>query len=113
MTRRDFLYVAGGVAVQAASASPKADHTIRIAPLSVELARGRTVRTIAYGGQVPGPILRMKEGKRITVDVFNDTDVPELVHWHGQHVTSEADGAEEEGSPFVPGTGICELALRL
>jgi FtsP/CotA-like multicopper oxidase with cupredoxin domain len=33
---------------------------------------------------------------------FNDSDVPELVHWHGQAVAAEADGAEEEGRPFVP-----------
>ena len=111
MTRRDFLYVAGGVAAQAASAAPKADHTIRIAPISVELARGKTVRTIAYGGQVPGPILRMKEGKHITVDVFNDTDVPELVHWHGQLVSSIADGAEEQGSPFIPARGHSRIAF--
>jgi FtsP/CotA-like multicopper oxidase with cupredoxin domain len=111
MTRRDFLYVAGGIAAQAASASPKADHTIRIAPLSVELARGKTVRTIAYGGQVPGPILRMQEGKRITVNVFNDTDVPELVHWHGQLVSSIADGAEEQGSPFVPARGHSQITF--
>ena len=48
MKRRDFLYLAGGLAAQAASAAPKADFTIRIAPLSVEVARGKTIRTIAY-----------------------------------------------------------------
>ena len=103
MKRRDFLSLAGGFAAQAASATSKADFTIRIAPLSVEVARGKTIRTIAYGGQLPGPTLRMKEGKRISVDVFNDTDVPELVHWHGQQVSSVADGAEEQGSPLIPG----------
>ena len=111
MKRREFLYVAGGASVQAALASPKGDHTIRIAPLSVELARGKTVKTIAYGGQVPGPILRMKEGKQITVDVFNDTDVPELVHWHGQLVSSIADGAEEQGSPFIPARGRSQITF--
>lgn len=46
------------------------------------------------------------------VDVFNDTEVPELVHWHGQQISAESDGAEEEGSPFAPLTAICALALR-
>lgn len=61
----------------------KADFTLRIAPVSVELAPGKTVKTIGYNGTVPGPILRMREGVATTVDVINDTDAEELVHWHG------------------------------
>lgn len=87
------------------AASTKADHTIRIAPVSVELAPGRTIQTIGYNGTVPGPILRMKEGKPVTIDVFNDTDVPELLHLHGLFVSTAMDGGEEEGSPFVPPHG--------
>jgi FtsP/CotA-like multicopper oxidase with cupredoxin domain len=116
MKRRDFLLAAGGVALETAAgrlaeARPKADFTLRIAPVSVELASGQTIRTIAYNGSVPGPVLRMKEGRRISVDVFNDTDVPELVHWHGQNVSAEADGAEEEGSPFVPPRGHLRVSF--
>ena len=40
------------------------------------------------------------------VDVHNDTDTPELVHWHGQLVPSDVDGAAEEGTPFVPAHGM-------
>ena len=116
MQRRDFLLLAGGMALEAASSLPvfaagKADFTIRIAPLAVELAPGKTIRTIAYNGSVPGPVLRMKEGKRISVDIFNETDVSELVHWHGQAVSAEADGAEEEGSPFVPPKGHLRVSF--
>jgi FtsP/CotA-like multicopper oxidase with cupredoxin domain len=67
--------------------------------------RGQSVRTVGYNGTIPGPILRLKEGKPVSVDVFNDTDVPELVHFHGLFISSAADGAEEEGSPFVPPHG--------
>ncbi len=59
------------------------------------------VRTLGYNGMVPGPLLRVPEGKTVTVEVFNDTDVPELVHWHGLHIASEADGSMEEGTPMV------------
>ncbi|MBV8728436.1 MAG: multicopper oxidase domain-containing protein [Acidobacteriia bacterium] len=93
------------------AAPSKADFTLRIAPVSVELAPGKTIRTAAYNGILPGPVLRMKEGKRIGVDLFNDTDVPELVHWHGQNVTAQADGAEEEGSPFVPPHGHLRVSF--
>ena len=106
MNRRDFLSIAGGVAAQAGLASrlaaaSKSDHTLRIGPVSAEIAKGKVIRTTGYNGTIPGPMLRMKEGKSVTIDIFNDTDTPELVHWHGMFVSTKADGAEEEGSPFV------------
>ena len=65
------------------SPATKADISLRIEPVTVELAPDRILSTIGYNGTSPGPILRMKEGKPISVEVFNDTDTPELVHWHG------------------------------
>ncbi len=69
--------------------------------MTVELAPSRVVSTIGYNGASPGPLLRMREGKPVTVEVLNDTDVPELVHWHGLLVPSDVDGAEEELTPAV------------
>jgi FtsP/CotA-like multicopper oxidase with cupredoxin domain len=83
----------------------KPDFTLRIAPVTVELTPTRIVSTIGYNGTAPGPLLRMKEGKPVTVDVMNDTDVPELVHWHGLLVPAEVDGVEEEATPVVPPRG--------
>src|ERR1700743_1643113 len=100
MERRDFLFMTGGAALEStmpAWAVSKTDVTIRIAPMSVDLAPGKTIRTVAYNGSVPGPVIRMREGKKISVDIFNETDVPELVHWHGQEVGAIEDGAEEQG----------------
>src|SRR6185436_15333288 len=112
MKRREFLSTAGALATGAAGgflireqhllAASRADHTIRIGPVSYEIAPGKTIKTIGYNGQIPGPLLRMKEGKPVTIDIFNGTDTPELVHWHGMPISAKADGAEEEGSPFVP-----------
>jgi FtsP/CotA-like multicopper oxidase with cupredoxin domain len=82
-----------------------ADHTLRIAPLTLELAPGRIVRTIAYNGTVPGPVLRLKQGAPITIDVMNDTDSEEFVHWHGLTIPADVDGAMEEGSPPIPARG--------
>ena len=79
----------------------KADYTLRIAPVTVELDRSHILSTIGYNGTAPGPVLRMREGKPVTVEVINDTDTPELVHWHGMLIPSEVDGTEEEGSPLV------------
>ena len=88
-----------------ASSEAPADYTLRIAPVTVELDRGHIVSTVGYNGSAPGPVLRMKEGKPVTVEVMNATDTPEFVHWHGMLIPPEVDGTEEEGSPFVPAHG--------
>ncbi len=82
-----------------------ADFTLQIAPMLVELAPQVVISTIGYSNQVPGPLLRMREGQHVTVDVVNQTDVPEYVHWHGLFVPPEVDGVEEEGTPPVPPHG--------
>jgi FtsP/CotA-like multicopper oxidase with cupredoxin domain len=91
--------------------SSKADYTLRIAPGLVELAPDHIISTTLYNGEFPGPLLRFKEGQPVVIDVFNDTDTPELVHWHGQMIPSEVDGASEEGSPFVPPHGMRRIAF--
>ena len=86
---------------QGSQAVGDADVTLRIAPVTVELDPAHVLSTIGYNGTAPGPLLRMKEGKPITVEVINDTDSPELVHWHGMLIPPEVDGAAEEGTPMV------------
>ena len=79
--------------------------TLRIGSVLVDIAKEHTISTIGYNGSVPGPIIRLKEGIPITVDLFNDTDSAELVHWHGQIIPPEVDGAAEEKSLAVPARG--------
>jgi FtsP/CotA-like multicopper oxidase with cupredoxin domain len=91
---------------QNAAADPRAaDHTIRIQASPIEIAPDRILSTITYNGQFPGPLLRFKEGREVTVDIFNDTSTPEQLHWHGQKVPTDVDGAAEEGTPYVPAHG--------
>lgn len=125
ITRRDALrlgglaVVSGGVADLVASCGqpagpapiPPADHTLRIATGPVELAPDTTISTTTYNGQFPGPLLRFTEGRPVVVDVFNDTEVPEQLHWHGQRVPAEIDGAAEEGTPFIPPHGMRRLSF--
>lgn len=81
------------------------DYTIRIQAAPIEIAPGTILSTITYNGQFPGPLLRFHEGRQVTVDIVNDTDTPEQLHWHGQMVPTDVDGAAEEGTPFVPARG--------
>lgn len=89
----------------------KADYTVRIGTSLVELSPEHIASTTLYDGQFPGPLLRLKEGQRVIIDLHNDTDTPELVHWHGQMIPSDADGAAEEGTPFIPAHDMRRVAF--
>ncbi len=89
---------------QAALPGP-ADVTLHIGPVLADIAKEHTISTIGYNGSVPGPLIRFKEGVAATVDLFNHTDSPELVHWHGQIIPASVDGAAEENSLVVPARG--------
>ena len=109
MDRRGLLMGAGaagmalgtglGTAYTKIAAAP--DYTLRIAPLRLELAPNKVIETFGYNGTVPGPALRLREGRQVSVDIRNDTDIDDIIHWHGLYVPSAADGAMEEGSPMV------------
>jgi FtsP/CotA-like multicopper oxidase with cupredoxin domain len=119
MKRRDFLASASALlatqslrAVLPAHASQsaekpagKADYSLRIEPCKLEIGHGVTIETIAYNGQVPGPMLRLREGVPVTIDVTNSGPRPDLIHWHGLAIDSLNDGAMEEGSPMIPAGG--------
>ena len=105
LTRRALLSLAAAPLVPplVLGKEPAPDFTLRISRVKWELAPGHTVDTLAYNGTVPGPLLRMKEGRPVAVEVVNETNDPEMVHWHGFHVPPEVDGAHEEGTPMVQG----------
>ena len=82
-----------------------ADYTVEIKACPVEIAPGHILSTITYNGQFPGPLLRFTEGRPATIDILNHTDTPEQLHWHGLKVSTDVDGAAEEGTPFIPAHG--------
>ncbi|MEO8779642.1 MAG: multicopper oxidase domain-containing protein, partial [Rhodanobacter sp.] len=65
----------------------------------------RFASTTLRNGSCPGSLLRFKQGRRAMVDVFNDTDMPEQVHWLGQYLAHSVDGTFEERAPPVPAHG--------
>jgi FtsP/CotA-like multicopper oxidase with cupredoxin domain len=114
LTRRGFLSAAA-TAVAGAAAGPSwatapgpaspADVTLRIGPVKVDVAPGKTILTTGYNGSAPGPLIRLREGIPVTVDLFNDTSIAEYVHWHGFALPTALDGTEEENSSSVPPHG--------
>jgi FtsP/CotA-like multicopper oxidase with cupredoxin domain len=115
LDRRRVIQLGGGAAIlgglapliACAKREPEtaADHVIRIDRGAIELAPGVNVATTTYNGQFPGPLLRLREGRPVSIDIFNETAAPEQLHWHGQHVPIDVDGSAEEGTPFIPPHG--------
>jgi len=89
-----------------------ADYTIHIGTGLVEVAPQYIISTTTYNGQFPGPLLRLKEGQRTVVDIYNDTDTPEQFHWHGQFLPVDTDGSAEERTPFIPAHGMRREVLK-
>jgi FtsP/CotA-like multicopper oxidase with cupredoxin domain len=137
MNRRSFLLFAGGVVAHpllnslvpapvgllhaqqsaakkiatAKSRQTKADYSLAIKPCSLEISPGVNIKTLAYNGQVPGPLLRLKQGVPVTIDVTNESQNADLVHWHGLTTDPLNDGAMEEGSPMIAAGGHLRYTL--
>jgi FtsP/CotA-like multicopper oxidase with cupredoxin domain len=102
LSRRTFVQTVGMALLSrqiAGTAEP--DIRLEIAPFVLEASPKHRIRTVAYNGQVPGPLLRMRQGRTLTIEVKNSSDAPEIVHWHGLTLPSDVDGAMEEGSPMI------------
>jgi FtsP/CotA-like multicopper oxidase with cupredoxin domain len=89
--RRAFLQLSG-LAAAGTCMSPWAlavesqIHVLRIRPSEIELAPGYRFITTTYNGQFPGPVLRATVGVPVRVDVVNETDTTERIHWQGQEL---------------------------
>src|SRR6476646_9741843 len=119
-SRREFLKLAGVAAgsallphssaaapapIQTSELPDASDYSLIIKIAPIEIAPNKIVSTVTYNGAFPGPLLRFEENKPVVVDVINETDTPEQLHWHGQKIPSDIDGAAEEGTPFIPAHG--------
>jgi len=65
---------------------------------------GRTKEIWGYNGQLPGQLIRAKEGDTLHIKVVNELRVPTSIHWHGMHQpgTWTMDGVEDVSRPPIP-----------
>ena len=75
---------------------------LRIAPVANRLGDA-TVRMLAYNGSIPGPILKVREGSELLVDIENQGDMEATVHWHGLRLENRYDGTHETQAPMAVG----------
>jgi len=108
ITRRQLLALAALPALKAKAA----DYRLTIGPISLEIAPKTVIKTVGYNGTAPGPLLRMREGQTVTIEVVNSTNEPEIVHWHGLHIPSNVDGSLEEGTPMIAPNGTARYTFN-
>jgi len=117
LTRRRFAQVSGMAVgsmllprVGWAAAAP--DVKLEIAPYLLEASPKHRFRTVAYNGQVPGPLLRMRQGKEHSIEIHNLSGEPEIVHWHGLFLPPGIDGSMEEGTPMIAPGGAIRYSFK-
>jgi FtsP/CotA-like multicopper oxidase with cupredoxin domain len=61
-----------------------------------EYLPGKLVDAWTYNGVTPGPEIRVTEGDKVRIEVFNELPESTAVHWHGLIVPNTMDGV-----PFI------------
>ena len=65
---------------------------------------GKVSRAVGINGTVPAPLVRLKEGQKVRLNVTNTLDEESSIHWHGLLVPFAMDG--------VPGVSFPGMAAR-
>src|SRR3569623_1029699 len=76
------------------------DITLRIARQTMTID-GRKMRAIGVNGTVPAPLLRLREGQTVRLNVVNELDVDSSIHWHGLLVPAQFDGVPGVSFPGI------------
>lgn len=99
ISRRNFLaYGAGGAAlltglgVQRVHAAQPHAHLIA-GKIDHEIVAGHVTKGLmSFAPDGPPPLLRMKQGQQVTIDVENKLEEATTVHWHGLRIPNNQDG---------------------
>ncbi|MBQ0799623.1 MAG: copper resistance system multicopper oxidase [Porticoccaceae bacterium] len=65
------------------------------------LVGGKSTRTIAINGSIPGPVIRMQEGKEALIRVHNRMPESTSIHWHGILLPYNMDGVPGISFPGI------------
>ena len=76
------------------------DITLRIARQTM-MIDGRASKAIGINGTVPAPLIRLREGQTVRLNVINDLDEDSSIHWHGLLVPPQYDGVPGISFPGI------------
>jgi FtsP/CotA-like multicopper oxidase with cupredoxin domain len=74
------------------------EFNLTIEEVKIQVAPDLSYQVFAFNGQVPGPLIHVQEGDKVTVHVTNNTSLPHTIHWHGLH---QQDNWRNDGVPDV------------
>ena len=66
------------------------------------LVGGERSRAITINGSIPGPVIRMTEGKEALIRVHNRLSESTSIHWHGILLPFDMDGVPGISFPGIP-----------
>ncbi len=78
------LFCLGALGMGSAQAELR-KFNLTVEEVELEIAPGFKSKVWAYNGQVPGPLLRVKEGDDVEITLTNNSTLNHTVHWHGIH----------------------------
>ncbi|MBR0575159.1 multicopper oxidase domain-containing protein [Proteiniclasticum sp. BAD-10] len=61
-----------------------------------EFIPGKLTKTFGYNGDYLGPVLRMRRGEQVSIQVSNALTDDTTIHWHGLEVDGEQDGGPHQ-----------------
>jgi FtsP/CotA-like multicopper oxidase with cupredoxin domain len=76
------------------------DYTFLVTNQMVEIVPGLEFAAWTYNGRIPGPTIRVNEGDRVRLELFNGSDHAHSIHFHGIH-PGNMDGVFDAQSGVV------------
>jgi manganese oxidase len=81
--------------------APRIEHGVKVFDLVAkrmqwETEPGKVTEAWAYNGMVPGPIMRVRAGERIRINIKNELPESTSIHFHGVELANSQDGV-----PFI------------
>lgn len=86
----------------ASRAEPR-EFNMTIEEVVIHVAPDLDYKVFAFNGQVPGPLIHVKQGDDLTVHVTNNTSLAHTIHWHGTH---QMGSWHSDGVPGITQTPI-------
>lgn len=97
--------IAGSLLLSSFARAEQRNFTIPVQQKTVDIGSGLKYDAWTYGGKVPGPILRVRQGDKVHIHLVNDMEIA-----HGIDIHAAAIAPSKH---FAPIPGKTDLKLRL
>lgn len=97
MTLRFLLALVAALALAAPVTAELRQFEMTIDEVDLDVAPNFSYKVWGFNGQVPGPLLHVKEGDEVEIVVQNNSTLNHTVHWHGTYQTGSwrSDGVPD------------------